>query len=41
MLTVWSWEAERELLIERSPVTNKVSVQKKIQFLKLTAVAFQ
>lgn len=22
MLTVWSWEAERELLMERSPVTN-------------------
>lgn len=33
MLTVWSWEAERELLMERSPVTNKVSSPKKIKFI--------
>lgn len=25
MLTVWSWEAERELLIDRSPVREHVT----------------
>lgn len=39
MLTVWSWEAERELLMERSPVTSmQCQLQRKQG--ELTALAF-